>query len=262
MSPSAPLPDRPPYLIKGEALTKIIGSTTLLNNVDITISPGEIVSVIGPNGAGKTTLVRLVLKLSEPTSGALLCKSGSTIGYVPQSFALDPTIPLTPERFVRIGTRATAEAAKSQLEDLNLGNLQHRLMTDLSGGETQRVLLARALLRKPQLLVLDEPAAGLDVTGEADLYQLIQDIRDELGCGILLVSHDLHMVMAATDHVICLNGHICCSGAPSHVTRHPEFTNLFGAQAASVLAPYLHVHNHQHTAHGDIEGAGETHPDD
>lgn len=253
--------DRKPFLVKGQGLSKSVGKATLLKNIDITINPGEIVSLIGPNGAGKTTLVQLILGLSAPTAGSLQRASGLTVGYVPQSFALDASLPLTPERFVRLGTKSSKEAARERLNEAGVPNVGSRMMTDLSGGETQRVLLARALLRNPQLLVLDEPAAGLDISGEADLYHLIQDIRDQRGCGILLVSHDLHMVMAATDHVICLNQHVCCSGAPAHVTQQPEFQQLFGPQAATVLAPYVHSHNHQHTVSGKIaDGHGEKNP--
>ncbi len=253
MTHSAIPPGDTPFLIKGRNLRKTVGAATLLKNIDIVINPGEIVSLIGPNGAGKTTLVRLVLGLSAPSAGSLQRARDLIIGYVPQSFAIDPSLPLTSERFVSLGATSTKEAARARLREVGVPDVGTRMMTDLSGGEIQRVLLARALHRNPQLLVLDEPAAGLDISGEADLYRLIQDISDQRGCGILLVSHDLHMVMAATDHVICLNQHVCCSGAPAQVTRHPEFGRLFGAQAANVLAPYLHSHNHQHTVSGELD---------
>lgn len=249
--------NRTSFLIKGQGLSKTVGAATLLKNVDITINPEEIVSLIGPNGAGKSTLVRLVLGLGTPSTGTLQRADGLRVGYVPQTFAVDPSLPLTPERFVRLGTKSTREAAQERLQEAGIPEVEGRMMTDLSGGETQRVLLARALHRNPHLLVLDEPAAGLDVSGEADLYHLIKNIRDQRGCGILLVSHDLHMVMAATDHVICLNGHVCCSGAPAQITRHPEFQQLFGSQAATVLAPYLHSHNHQHAVSGALKDSPE-----
>jgi zinc transport system ATP-binding protein len=226
----------------------------LLIDVDLDIREGEIVTLIGPNGAGKTTLVRVLLGLEKPDRGEVHRRKDLRIGYVPQRFDVDSVIPLTVERFLRIGGNEPPERVSAILSDVDASYTRDQQLTELSGGELQRVVLARALLRAPNLLVLDEPVQGVDYTGEAELYNLIGRLRDNHGFGVLLVSHDLHIVMAKSDRVICLNRHVCCSGVPDTVAQHPAYVRLFGAQAARALAVYRHHHDHSH----DI--AGHTHP--
>lgn len=226
------------------------GTVSVLNNVSLSIRRGEIVTLIGLNGAGKSTLVRTILGLVKPNTGRVVREKGLRIGYSPQVIQQDPTFPLTVACFLRM---AKADSTLSMIDVLAEVGAAHTLknqVATLSGGEFNRVLLARALLRKPDLLVLDEPLSGVDVTGQTELYQLIAEIRDRYHCGILLVSHDLHLVMAATDKVVCLNKHVCCTGHPHAVAKDPEFVNLFGQHAADVLAVYTHHHDHRH----DIKG--------
>jgi zinc transport system ATP-binding protein len=246
-------------LIRGESLQVKAGSRVLIRDIDITLNENEIVSIIGPNGAGKTTLIRTLLGITPISQGTLHIRPGLRVGYVPQKLAFDSTLPLTVDRFLGLRTGASNDEIIKALEDTGASALATTFMSDLSGGETQRVLLARALLREPELLVLDEPASGLDITGQTDLYNLIRKIRRERGCGILLVSHDLHMVMAATDQVLCINKHVCCSGKPDSVAQHPEFIELFGEEAAKVMAPYTHIHDHEHSVGGEVEGEAHSH---
>ena len=223
----------------------------ILQNVDIDIAEGEILTLIGPNGAGKTTLVRVLLGLEKPDRGTVARRPGLVVGYVPQRFAVDRAIPLTVARFIELGRRVEDEDAGRALADVGADKLADRQLSELSGGELQRVVLARALVGSPGVLVLDEPARGIDFTGEAELYALIGRLRSERGFGVLLVSHDLHVVMAQSDRVICLNRHVCCSGVPRSVAQHPEYARLFGAQVARALALYQHHHDHRHDLAGE-----------
>jgi zinc transport system ATP-binding protein len=230
----------------------------LLMDVDIDIRPQEIVTVIGPNGAGKTTLVRVLLGLEAPSRGAVRARPGLRIGYVPQRFDVDRALPMTVGRFLSLGQDAAARNGKETLAEVGAGMVAGRQLAQLSGGELQRVLLARALMRNPDLLVLDEPVRGVDYVGEAEVYNLIGRLRDERGLGVLLVSHDLHIVMASSDRVICLNRHVCCSGVPETVAQHPEYERLFGVEAARAYGVYRHHHDHSH----DIAGEPCPAPDD
>ncbi|HZT48258.1 MAG TPA: metal ABC transporter ATP-binding protein [Hyphomicrobiaceae bacterium] len=242
-------------LVSARGLWLARAGRAVLQGVDIDLSAGEIVTVIGPNGAGKTTLVRVLLGLEAPDRGETRRRPGLVIGYVPQRFELDSAVPLTVARFVGLGLRrAGGEAILEALAEVGAGKLGDRQLAELSGGELQRVLLARALVRSPGLLVLDEPVRGVDYAGEAELYTLISRLRSERGFGVLLVSHDLHVVMAQSDRVVCLNRHVCCSGVPESVAQHPEYVRLFGAQAARAFGLYQHHHDHRH----DL--AGEPHP--
>jgi len=224
---------------------------TILADIDIDISPGEIVTVIGPNGAGKTTLVRTLLGLEPLDRGDIRRKPGLVTGYAPQRFDVDRAIPLTVSRFVALGRRCSTDECARVLADVGAGQLAERQLSELSGGELQRVVLARALIRSPDLLVLDEPVRGVDYAGEAELYTLIGRLRTERGFGVLLVSHDLHVVMAQSDRVICLNRHVCCSGVPQSVAQHPEYARLFGPQAARAFGLYHHHHDHSHDLAGE-----------
>jgi zinc transport system ATP-binding protein len=242
--------EAPPPLVEARGITLRAGRSELLRAVDLEIRPREVVSLIGPNGAGKTTLIRVLLGLLRPSAGRVARRPGLVIGYVPQRISLDPVLPLTVGRFLTIGRRGVG--ITSVLTAVGAGHLARASIHELSGGELQRVVLARALVRDPGLLILDEPAQGVDFNGQLELYQLIERIRDERGCGVLLVSHDLHVVMGATDRVICLNRHVCCSGAPETVTRHPEYLGLFGPRAAASLAIYAHDHDHAHDLAGEV----------
>lgn len=223
----------------------------ILDRVDVHVNRGEIVTLIGLNGAGKSTLVRVLLGLIPPDSGRVARRPGLRIGYSPQELHLDPTLPLTVAGFLTLGARTTPDRLRTLLAEVGVPDVLESQIADISGGELHRVLLARALLRRPDLLVLDEPLAGVDVAGQSELYRLIAGIRDRYACGVLLVSHDLHVVMAATDRVVCINHHVCCTGRPESVTRSPEFVALFGRHVAEALAVYTHDHDHQH----DVAGA-------
>ncbi|MCW8836798.1 MAG: zinc ABC transporter ATP-binding protein ZnuC [Rhodospirillales bacterium] len=224
----------------------------VLNGVGLSVSPGRIVSVIGPNGAGKTTLIRVALGLVVPEKGSVYRRKNLRIGYMPQRLEIDRSLPLTVRRFMMLGGAREEEDIRRVLGETRIAELADKPVQDVSGGEMQRILLARALLRNPDILVLDEPAQGVDVTGQSELYGLIERIKDRRGCGVLLVSHDLHLVMGATDEVICLNGHICCEGHPEAVSRHPEYIALFGPKVADNLAVYHHDHDHAHGLHGEV----------
>lgn len=237
-------------LVSVRQATVVRGGRTLLDGVDLDVDAGEIVTIIGPNGAGKTTLIKVILGLERLQAGRVQRRDGMAVGYVPQAFAVEEALPLTVRRFLSLGTRATPAAIETVLQETGVPHAADRPIQRLSGGETQRVLLARALLRQPELLVLDEPARGVDHVGEADLYALIARLRDARGFGVLLVSHDLNIVMAASDRVLCLNGHVCCSGKPVAVAKHPEYARLFGARAAAALAVYEHDHDHTHDVAG------------
>lgn len=224
----------------------------LIHDVDIAIRRGEITTLIGPNGGGKSTTAKALLGLIDADAGSVAREPGLTVGYVPQRFRLDWTLPLNVNRLMSLTTRHDSTAVRAALERVGAGALARSKIQTLSGGEFQRVLLARAIVSKPDLLVLDEPVQGVDYSGEIALYELIGDIRDELGCGVLLISHDLHIVMAGTDTVVCLNGHVCCSGSPRQVAETDEYRRLFGHRGASALAIYHHEHDHTHDHSGNV----------
>ncbi|MFP3385125.1 MULTISPECIES: metal ABC transporter ATP-binding protein [Tritonibacter] len=228
--------------------------TPALDNIAFHIDKGEIVTILGPNGSGKSTLLRAIIGALPLSDGTLERAEGLRIGYVPQKLHIDPTLPLTVKRFLNLPVRISDSAAKAALTDAGVPGLINRQMTGLSGGQMQRVLLARALLSKPDLLILDEATQGLDQPGSAAFYQKIETVRTELGCAILMVSHELHVVMAASDRVICLNGHICCEGEPAQVASAPEYQALFGTGTHGTLALYRHEHDHSHDcAHDHAE---------
>jgi zinc transport system ATP-binding protein len=246
-----PAPHDPSALISARGLRLARACRPILVDIDIDIQPREIVTVIGPNGAGKTMLVRALLGLEPLDGGEVRRPDRLVVGYAPQRFDIDRAIPLTVARFISLGRRGTREEIQRVLADVGAGALFDRQLSELSGGELQRVVLARALIRSPSLLVLDEPVRGVDYAGEAELYTLIGKLRTERGFGVLLVSHDLHVVMAQSDRVICLNRHVCCSGVPQSVAQHPEYARLFGPQAARAFGVYLHQHDHRHDLAGE-----------
>lgn len=239
-------------LISVSGLTVRFGEAATLDGVSLTVRAGEIVTVIGPNGAGKTTLLRVILGLTKADSGQVSRRAKLRIGYMPQSIAIDDTLPLTVSRFLDLGGRVAKGRRREVLEKVGVRRLLDQPLQRISGGEMQRVLLGRALLRDPELLVLDEPARGLDVAGQADLYELIGQLRGQLGCGVLMVSHDLHLVMAAADRVVCLNHHVCCTGAPRDVAAHPEYLALFPETRIASLGIYTHHHDHAHAVTGEV----------
>lgn len=241
-----------PSLVTLENVSISFDQRQVLSGVSLELHPGKILTLLGPNGAGKSTLVRVVLGLLAPSSGRVSRSAGLRIGYVPQKLYIDPTLPVTVERFMRLSRGARNQDILPALKRVQAGHLLTSPLQKLSGGETQRVLLARALLNQPQLLVLDEPTQGVDVNGQVALYDLINQLRHELNCAVLMVSHDLHLVMAKTDEVLCLNHHICCSGTPEAVSQHPEFIAMFGPRGAQELAIYRHHHNHRHDLQGRI----------
>ena len=241
-------------LIEASGLGYSDGPRHILHDVDLAILPGEIVTIVGPNGAGKTTLLRALIGAIRPSRGEVRRKRGLRIGYTPQKLAIDRTMPLTVDRFLKLGGGGDRATRKSVLKTVGIADFGSAQVTDLSGGELQRAALARALLRRPDLLVLDEPTQGLDQPGEAAFYRLIERVRRDTGAAVCMVSHDLHVVMSASDRVICLNGHVCCEGAPVQVTAMPEYRALFGLGTQGALALYRHEHDH---AHGHEHGGAE-----
>jgi zinc transport system ATP-binding protein len=226
------------------------GGQAILSDINLEVCPGEIVTLIGPNGAGKTTLVKVVLGLMT-YNGSRKLKPHIKIGYMPQKLALNPQLPITVKRFLKT-SGINEKQLSHRLAQSGIEAIANHPMQSVSGGELQRVLLARALVQNPDLLILDEPAQGVDVIGQAEMYSLIHKIKNEQGCGILMISHDLHLVMAQTDRVICLNNHVCCQGHPDHVSHDPAFIELFGKKVSENLAPYIHHHDHEHDLHGNI----------
>jgi zinc transport system ATP-binding protein len=238
-------------LVEARGLSMIFGGHRVLDGVDLTLHSGEIVTVVGPNGSGKSTLLRVLIGAERPSEGRVIRMRGLRIGYVPQKLAIDRTLPITVAGFLALVGGPAADRAQA-LEHVGIPELGGRQLAALSGGQFQRALLAQALLRRPDLLVLDEAAQGLDQPGVGRFYRLIEQIRRELGCGVLMVSHDLHVVMAASDRVVCLNGHVCCEGTPTVVSAAPEYRALFGFGTQGALALYRHDHDHDHAeAHAD-----------
>ena len=233
-------------LLRAEDVTVRLGGQEVLTGVSLTIEAGEIVTVLGPNGSGKSTLIRAMLGMVPLSGGRVQRAPGLKVGYVPQKLAIDPSLPLTVRRFLSLPHRVTEAEAAAALDRVGMAGKGGRPMAGLSGGQLQRVMLARALLGKPGLLVLDEPTQGLDQPGEAAFYRLIEEVRQDTGAAVLMVSHDLHVVMAASDRVICLNHHICCEGTPRVVSAAPEYRALFGLGTQGALALYQHRHDHSH----------------
>jgi zinc transport system ATP-binding protein len=238
-------------LITAEGLSVRYGELTVLSHVDLAIEPGEIVTIVGPNGSGKSTLLHALIGTVAAAEGRVTRKPGLRIGFVPQRLQLDTRMPLTVRRFLSLPARQSAAAVAAALARTGVPGLEEQQMTALSGGQFQRVLLARALLARPEILILDEPTQGLDQPGAAAFYRLIEEVRNETGAAVLMVSHDLHVVMSASDRVICLNVHVCCEGTPTVVSAAPEYRALFGLGTKGALALYRHEHNHAHALGDD-----------
>lgn len=233
-------------LVAFDNVSVSLGGRTVLQRISLALEPAEIVTIVGPNGSGKSTLIRTLLGAVRPSAGTLQKAPGLRIGYVPQKLAIDPTLPLSVARFLSLPQRKSPQQTETALATAGVPDLAKQQMGGLSGGQFQRVLLARALLETPQLLILDEATQGLDQPGSAAFYRQIEQVRQDLGCAVLMVSHELHVVMAASDRVICLNGHVCCAGAPEQVASAPEYQALFGSGTAGALALYRHEHDHHH----------------
>lgn len=234
-------------LIAADHVCVRFGGHEVLHDISMRVDPGEVVTIVGPNGSGKSTLLRTLIGIHPPSEGRITRRDGLRIGYVPQRLQIDRTLPMTARRFLSLPVRRSPAATTAALARVGVPEVAERQMTELSGGQFQRVLLARALLTEPEILILDEPTQGLDQPGEAAFYRLIDEVRRDTGCGVLMVSHDLHVVMSASDRVICLNGHICCEGTPRVVSNAPEYRALFGLGTQGALALYQHVHDHEHT---------------
>ena len=238
-----------------------ISNKWLVREVTMSVRAGEIVTLIGPNGSGKSTTAKMALGIMAPSEGDVYRKENVQVSYVPQRLSIDWTMPLRVDRFISLTRFLTKKEIKKVLSMTETEHLYDAEVRTLSGGEFQRVLLARAIACSPQFLVLDEPVQGVDFNGEIALYKLIEKIRNELNCGIILISHDLHVVMSSTDRVICLNGHVCCSGTPAVVATEPEFRALFGDRAANELAFYKHQHDHEHLSDKTIRKISEEEQD-
>jgi len=242
-----------PVLLEARGLGLVLGGRTILDHVSLTVRRGQVVVVIGPNGAGKTSLLRVMLGLWEPSTGQLARARRLRIGYMPQRVQVDPILPLSVRRFLTLRHRASLPQLHKHLEQVGVPQLLNAPIQTLSGGEMQRVLLARALLGDPDLLVLDEPAQGVDVVGQGEVFDLIDRLRRDTGCGVLMVSHELHLVMAAADVVVCINQHVCCTGRPEEVSRHPEYQRLFPDVGLHAIGVYTHHHDHVHGLAGEVQ---------
>ena len=243
-------------ILSAENISHSFDGKSVLDNVSLTLNKGDFITIIGPNGAGKSTLLKSLMGLITPQKGSINRAMGSRIGYIPQKLATNPSLPITVGRFLCLNG---SQKSTSIHDEYGVTPLMDKMLHHLSGGEWQRVLLARALQGDPDAILLDEPAQNLDVSGQIQFYKLLDEIHQKLNLGILMVSHDLHMVMASTQQVVCLYHHVCCSGAPQMVTKDPEFAQLFGNDMAAMMAIYQHHHDHSHDHSGHDHGHDHSH---
>ena len=244
-------------LLQAESISLNISGRQVLQEISLEISSKEIVTIIGPNGAGKTTLLKVLLGLLKPTTGNVIRKKHLRIGYLPQNISVSSIMPLSVARMMTLTVAKSHSEVLEALDKTGVGYLLDSQVSSLSGGELQRVMLARTLLSNPELLVLDEPVQSVDYLGETEMYKLIGKLKSEYECAVLMISHDLHVVMAATDRVICLDQHICCQGHPNSVTQHPEYVRLFGEEGDGTLTTYEHRHDHKVSTQLTTGGLGE-----
>ena len=247
-----------PFLLEARDVSFRAGSHLILEHVSLRLHEEEILTLIGPNGAGKTSLLKILIGLAQPSSGSVWRREGLRVGYMPQRLQIDAALPLTAGRFLQVAERDMTRV-RAVASEVGVEALLKTPITAVSGGELQRLLLARALLRDPELLLLDEPVQGVDIAGQAELYALIREVRSRHRCAVLMISHDLHVVMASTDTVLCLNRHVCCAGRPEVVSNDPAYLQLFGRQAAEQIAVYTHHHDHAHDMHGNVIGEHHHH---
>ncbi|GAB5446269.1 metal ABC transporter ATP-binding protein [Gymnodinialimonas sp.] len=246
-------------LIAVDNLSVSYGANTVLRDVSLCVEPNEIVTIVGPNGSGKTSLLKAIIGATAPAKGHVSLKPGLRIGYVPQRLHIDATLPITVERFLRLSGKVSRHDCAVALETAGVPDLMKRQMSQLSGGQFQRVLLAGALVNRPEVLLLDEATQGLDQPGSAAFYRQIEDVRRDTGCAVLMISHELHVVMSASDRVVCLNGHVCCAGTPAVVASAPEYRALFGTGTGGALALYRHDHDHDHDHNHDGHDHSHSH---
>ena len=246
------MPDNKKILLKVENAGISVNGKSLVRGVSLEVKQGEIVTLIGPNGSGKSTTAKIALGIYKKTDGKVK-RYTKKIGYVPQKISIDWTLPIRVLDFMTLTEELTQDQINSALNMTGVEHLKNKSLSNLSGGEFQRVLIARAISKQPELLVLDEPVQGVDFKGEIALYKLIKEISEKMKCGILLISHDLHVVMSATDFVVCLNGHVCCSGTPHVVVKDNKYKELFGDRASNILSLYEHKHDHTHSQDGTID---------
>jgi zinc transport system ATP-binding protein len=233
-------------LVQVDELCIAFGATLAISRVSLRIEAGEILTIVGPNGSGKTSLLRAIIGAIKLIKGQVSHARDLKIGYVPQKLHIDETLPITVSRFLNLQGGVTSIDIDHALTQAGVPELEKAQLSQLSGGQFQRVLLARALIAKPDLLLLDEATQGLDQRGSASFYQQIETVRNNTGCAVLMISHELHVVMSASDRVICLNHHICCQGTPAVVASAPEYRALFGSGTGGALALYRHEHDHGH----------------
>lgn len=238
-------------LITTDNVSVKYGNDRVLHDINFSIREREIVTILGPNGSGKSTFVRLLVGALKPDTGTMQKRAGLRMGYVPQRLSLDSNLPMTVERFLSLDTQCSVEDKQQWIDRIGVKHLMKNQVSALSGGQLQRVMLAQALLTNPHILILDEATQGLDQQGEAAFYRLLDEVRQQQGCAVVLVSHDLHVVMSASDRVVCLNGHVCCEGTPTIVSAAPEYRALFGLGTEGALALYRHEHDHHHDHHDD-----------
>lgn len=233
-------------LIHAKNLSVIHDGKAILDRVNLTISERDFITIVGPNGSGKSMFLKCLIGVKKASSGSVEKQKDIQIAYAPQDFVAENTFPINVKKFLSINNKLSTEEINSVATETNISDLLNRQVHSLSGGERQRVLLGRALAKKPNLLILDEPAQNLDINGQHAFYALIEKIYQSSNISILMVSHELHLVMACSNKVVCLYHHICCSGTPLSVVRDPEFVKIFGTEMANRMAIYHHDHDHTH----------------
>ena len=234
------------FLIQAKNLCVTRHNKIILENVFIDVKKKDFITIIGPNGAGKSIFLECLMGSFIPDSGKIKRKDNLSVGYIPQNFSPESSMPISVERFLTLKKKFIPQELLNISKETNISGILDKNLANLSGGELQKVLLARSLLNNPELLILDEPAQNLDIKNQLNFYNLLNRIYKNRDISILMVSHDLHMVMSSTRKVVCLYHHVCCSGEPQIVAKDPEFISLFGNDMAKMMSVYQHTHNHSH----------------